>query len=145
MNWGNMILFTLIFFVTGMLGMVFIASKQENELVETNYYQKELKYQAVIDAKNNLKRISDHNIVSQVGENIKITFPAGTFEKLEEGNIQFIRPSDQTLDRSIQIIPNQTGFRTFPKSDFSKGMYKVKISWVNGGVDLFAEESMYIQ
>jgi hypothetical protein len=54
MNWGHKITIVIIVFLVGMLGMVFIALRQNNEMIDDDYYKKELAYQQVIDAKNNL-------------------------------------------------------------------------------------------
>ena len=48
MNWGKGITLVIILFIITMLGMVYVASKQTNEMVEANYYDKELKYQNLI-------------------------------------------------------------------------------------------------
>ena len=44
MNWGYKILFVIILFVVGMVGMVIVAFKQSNEMLDTNYYERELQY-----------------------------------------------------------------------------------------------------
>ena len=48
-NWGWKIAILYGGFVCFMLVMVFIASNQKVELVTTNYYEEELKYQSHID------------------------------------------------------------------------------------------------
>ena len=45
MNWGHKILIVYATFIIAMLGMVYVASKQTNEMQDENYYVKELKYQ----------------------------------------------------------------------------------------------------
>ena len=49
MNWGYKILVVYIVFVLAILFMVFKSSMQKTDLVTTDYYAKELKYQQKID------------------------------------------------------------------------------------------------
>jgi hypothetical protein len=51
MNWGHKIAIVIAAFVIGMLSMVYFASQQTNEMIDDNYYQKELAYQDIINAK----------------------------------------------------------------------------------------------
>ena len=48
-NWGHGILIAIILFLAGIGAMVFISMKQNNsiELIEDNYYEKELVFQAL--------------------------------------------------------------------------------------------------
>ena len=42
MNWGHKITIVIVLFLTAMLGMVYYASLQNNEMIDDHYYQKEL-------------------------------------------------------------------------------------------------------
>ena len=50
MNWGYKILLVFAVFVAGILFLVYKSSNQKMDLVTTDYYEKELKYQQKIDA-----------------------------------------------------------------------------------------------
>lgn len=145
MNWGHKILIVIILFLAAMLGMVFYAMQQENEMIDDHYYQKELEYQSVINAKTNLLRVSDHKIVQQDLDEVKIIFPDGTFEKLENGTIELLRTNDQSKDVVIPL--KHTGFshHLIEKSILTRGMYKARIRWVNDGVPYYAEETLFVQ
>ena len=55
MSWGKGLSIVIIGFIVIMLGMVYISFQQTNEMIEDNYYDRELKYQEVINAKNRLE------------------------------------------------------------------------------------------
>ena len=55
MSWGRGISIFIILFIITMLGMVWLSMQQNVEMIDTNYYQKEIEYQNVIDGKNRLK------------------------------------------------------------------------------------------
>ena len=59
MNWGYKILLVYVVFVAGIMFLVFKSSSQKMDLVTTDYYAKELKYQQKIDAMNKVQKLSD--------------------------------------------------------------------------------------
>ncbi len=145
MNWGHKILIVIIVFLVAMLGMVFYASMQTNEMVDENYYQKEMAYQNVINAKQNLLNVSSDNVVSQTMMEVVITLPIGTFEKLEKGHIELMRNDAAAKDVHMDIKAHGNNRYVFPKSDLSKGMYKARVSWVSRGVEYYKEETVFVE
>ena len=145
MNWGHKLTIFIILFLVVMLGMVFYATMQTNEMIDDNYYQKELEYQDVIDAKQNLINISTNNLISQTFLEVVITLPPGTFEKLEKGNIELLRNDSKANDVQLEIEPNGSNRRTIPKSSLLKGMYKSRIKWTNDGKEFYKEESVFVE
>lgn len=59
MNWGYKILTVIMVFITAMGTMITIAMRQKNELVDEQYYVRELQHQALIDAGRNLHALED--------------------------------------------------------------------------------------
>ncbi|MBL0145087.1 MAG: FixH family protein [Chitinophagaceae bacterium] len=59
MNWGYKILIVYGAFVAGILFMVFKSSTSKMDLVTTDYYAKELKYQDKIDEKGRTNALSE--------------------------------------------------------------------------------------
>lgn len=145
MNWGHSILIVIILFLVGMLGMVFYAGMQTNEMIDDNYYQKELAFQSVIDAQQNLMNVSTNNLVKQDMDEVMITFPTGTFEKLEKGSIELIRNDDQTKDIRIELTSTGYAMRSIPKNSLSKGMYRARIKWTNNNQAYYREENVYVE
>ncbi len=71
MNWGYKILFVYLFFIAGILVLVYKSSSQKVDLVTKDYYQKELKYEQKIDEAERAQSLSsplqyevNHNKVS---------------------------------------------------------------------------------
>ncbi len=145
MNWGHKIGIVIVLFVTGMLGLVFYASQQTNEMIDDNYYQKELAYQDVIDAKQNLYDLTSDNLIHQNVNEVFIILPNGAFEKLEKGQIEFLRTDSKAKDIHLPIIPNGSNRRSIMKTALSKGIYKGRISWTNNGKAYYKEESIFVE
>ncbi len=145
MNWGHKITIVIILFVAGMLGMVTYAMMQDNEMIDDHYYQKELEFQGVIDASQNLINLTGDNLVSQTMSDVVITLPVGTFEKLEKGNIELLRIDSKSKDVQLPIEANGWNVRTISKSTLIKGLYKARIRWTSGGKEYYKEESVYVE
>ena len=145
MNWGHKITIVIIVFLVGMLGMVFFALQQNNEMIDDDYYKKELAYQQVIDAKQNLLNKSENNIVNQNAMEVIFILPVGTFEKLEEGHIELLRPDNQLKDvhMAMQFVGRDK--YVIPKTDLLSGAYKARISWKNAGTAYYKEETVYVE
>ena len=145
MNWGHKIAIVIILFVFGMLGMVYFASLQTNEMIDDNYYQKELAYQEIIDAQKNLLDLGSGDLISQTKSDIVISFPEVAFGNLERGHIELLRPDAQSKDFNMPLIPTNSNQRFINKADLSQGIYKARIRWTNGGKEYYTEESLFVQ
>src|SRR6187551_3519393 len=145
MNWGHKLTIVIVLFLVVMLGMVIFATMQTNEMIDDNYYQKELEHQSIIDAKQNLVNVSSNNLVSQTLSEVVITLPPGTFESLEKGNIELLRNDSKGKDIQLAIVPNGSNRWAIPKSSLLKGMYKSRIKWTNGGKEFYKEENVFVE
>ena len=65
-SWGHKILFAYLAFVAGIMFLVFKASQEDYDLVTANYYEAELKYQDIIDQKENTARLSAPLIIGSL-------------------------------------------------------------------------------
>lgn len=145
MNWGHKILIVIILFLISMTGMVIYAVMQTNEMIDDQYYQKELIYQEVIDAKKNLLDITSINLISQTLQEVVITLPPGTFEDLEKGHIELLRNDAASNDVHMDMVINGSNRSIFPKEKLIKGLYKARIQWSNGGKPFYKEESVFVE
>jgi len=145
LNWGHGILGTIILFLAGIAFMVYVASKQTNEMVDDHYYQKELAYQGVIDASKNLQMITGKSLLSQNTEKLLIQFPQGGFEQMVSGSVDLQRNDAKEKDLHIDISSPGNGTIELSKSNLSRGMYKIRISWINEQIPYYAEENIFIE
>ncbi|MEE6186071.1 hypothetical protein PIECOFPK_01169 [Mycovorax composti] len=129
MNWGFKILAGIIVFIAGMMTMVVIAHQQTNEMVDEEYYLKELQYQEVINAKNNLAQLADTVQIKDSLNMIYIQLPHQSFEAGAIGTITFMRPADKSKDISIPVMVDKNGIQIINKEQLSPGMYIVTINW----------------
>ncbi len=143
MNWGTKILIVYVAFIAGILFMVFKSSTQNTDLVTTDYYTKELKYQEKIDE---IKRTA--TLLAPVAYSIKdnslsILFPKDFAGKKLVGEAVLYCPSDEKKDiKKIFSLIDETLQMAIPAG--SKGLYELHISWQDGGVSYYFETKIFI-
>ncbi|MFZ1227578.1 MAG: FixH family protein [Saprospiraceae bacterium] len=131
MNWGHGILAVIILFVLGIGSMVYVSSRQKIEMMDDQYYERELKHQSLIDGEENLNKAHGHITIYDSTKYLVVHISENVTDSLQEGNLNFLRPADKRLDRNIELIPNN-GVQLIPKSSLVKGNHNVRVSWTNG-------------
>lgn len=126
-NWGIFAFSLFGVFVVFMLTMVFFASKQNNELVTENYYEKELEFKTILEKKNQANNLTEKVIFNIDADNLNLIFPKEIVGEIS-GEIVFYKPSNQTADKTI-VFNTKNNTQQFKLTLFEKGMYRVKIDW----------------
>ena len=77
-------------FILFILFLIFIfpMGKQNAEMISNNYYEEELQYQDIIDAKNNAAKLEKKPTYKATTEGILITFPESI--KVDENIANFV-------------------------------------------------------
>ena len=144
MNWGHKITLVFIVFAIAILGMVYVASQQTNELQDENYYEKELVYQTVIDGRNNLKNEGNY-ILRDSSNDILLQIPISTIRNISDGSIYFLCPSDKKNDAVMPFTPDANGLQRISKSKLKNTLYTVRISWKSDGKPYYIEQSYRVE
>jgi hypothetical protein len=145
MNWGHKIAILYSGFAAFIIGMVVICVRQTDiHLVSPEYYKEEIAYQTQIDRLNNAKQLKQPLQLTYQAQSgvVQVQFPV-TAPDLS-GSIVFFRPSDAHQDVRVTVQPNAAGQQTIPVSKLSKGLWKVKINWSQGGKDYLQEQTLVI-
>ena len=144
-NWGHGLLLFILLFLATMCMMVYVAMQQRNDMVDEHYYQKEMAYQGLLDAKENLQTITTQSIFVQYENTLRIEFPIGTYDPVSEGKIELIRTDNSDLDLEFSLIGYDEETFTISKSQLQQGMYKIRAHWTSRGKAYYAEENISLQ
>ena len=143
MNWGKKIVLVYIVFVGGILFMVFKSSTQKTDLVTTDYYEKELKYQDKIDDMNRVQALTAPVEYTVKDNEVIIQFPKDFAGKRLTGEALLYCPSDENkdvkdnfsvLDEPLKII--------IPAKN--KGLHELHLTWKDGTVTYYFEKKISI-
>ncbi len=143
MNWGTKILIVYVAFVLGIVFMVFKSASQNTDLVTTDYYAKELKYQDKIDEMKRTTALSASVECTIKNNALAIIFPKDFAGKKLVGEAVLYCPSDEKKDikKSFTVLDEVL---ELPISAGSKGLYELHISWQAGGVTYYFEKKIFI-
>ena len=136
-SWGHGVVIALFAFIVFILSMLFLfpSGQKNSEMVTDNYYEEELQYQDVIDAKKRADTLQEKPIYSQDTNGIKIHFPKDYNNTNTTVKFVLNRTDDQNLDikKSTQLDPNQSF--TIPSHVLSKGNYTLRLMWTKDKTD----------
>ncbi|MDQ0783593.1 FixH family protein [Chryseobacterium sp. W4I1] len=136
-SWGHGVVIALFAFIIFILSMLFLFpnGQKNSEMVTDNYYEEELKYQDVIDAKQKADDLQEKPVYSQEKEGIRITFP----KEYNNSNttVKFVlnRTEDQNLDikKSVQLDAQQSIL--IPAQVLKVGNYTLRLMWTKDKTD----------
>ncbi len=143
MNWGYKILFVYLAFVAGIALLVVKSSNQKIDLVTTDYYAKELKYQERIDAIHNTTALSAPVTYEVVNDKMIISFPKEFADKKIAVSVMFYCPSDDSKDITKQYeTSNATITADIPAA--KKGAYELQINWKQDDKSYYFQDRLFL-
>lgn len=143
MNWGYKILIVYAVFVLGISFLVIKASAEKTDLVASDYYNKELKYQDKIDALNNVQQLSDTIKYKIDNGRFSIIFPKEFSGKKMKVEMVLYCPSDENKDiKKDFVIDNALVLAHLQDGD--KGNYNLQLTWVVNETNYYFEKKIFI-
>jgi hypothetical protein len=144
MNWGIRIIILYTAFIGMILTLVGLTMRQKVDLVSKDYYEQELKYQDRIDRINHTAALEQQLTWRITDSMLRIQFPRST-GAVSQGAIVFFRPSDVSCDTSINIHHDPSFMQSIPLQQFTKGYYKMQVTWNAPGGTFYNEGVVRIQ
>jgi hypothetical protein len=141
-SWGQKILFAYLAFVAGIMFLAFKASQQKFDLVTSNYYDQELKFQNVIDQKQRVAELSAPPKISHSVNSVSIQLPNEFLNKPVKGEVYLYRPSDASKDIKTDFTTDKSFVEITLDKNLS-GSYEVKLSWQAEGKTFYSEQRIF--
>ncbi len=144
MNWGYKIILVFAVFVSGILFMVYRSFDHNIDLVSTNYYEEELKYQNVIDAMERANGLSAKLQCVLRNDSLHVQFPAELKQRNVRAEMWLYFIADKKKDIRQNFVTTN-GQIAVPLSSLNKGMHDVKVSWEVDGEQYYFEQKLLIR
>jgi len=137
------------FFSVAILGCgTFIAfcSRHPADLISSNYYEEEVRYQGQIDRLQHTQQRAQFASVTYDATTklITISLPPDQSRAKPSGQIQLYRPSAMNLDRQLKLELNPNGVQTLDAAALLPGLWKVRVSWALDNRDYFIDQKLVI-
>lgn len=144
-KWGIGVFILYGGFVLFILVLVMYVSIQDIQLVEEEYYQKDLAYQQQIDRIDRTNQLEEKLILNLPDENgnMLIKFPVKKNKEIS-GTIKFFRPSNDHLDFELPVETDSLGILQIDTKTMARGFWKVKVNWTIDSVEYFKQEPLMI-
>ncbi|MDQ0592455.1 hypothetical protein QFZ37_000824 [Chryseobacterium ginsenosidimutans] len=136
-SWGHGVVIALASFIIFILSMMFLFpnGQKNSEMVTDNYYEEELKYQDVIDAKKRADQLQEKPVYSQDKNGIKVTFPKDYDNSNTTVKFVLNRTEDQNLDIKKSVQLNADKSFLIPAQVLKIGNYTLRLNWTKDKTD----------
>lgn len=145
LNWGGGIAIFYTCFVIAMVSMVVKSTFHKPQMVQDNYYEKDLQYEAFRQKRENGNLMKESIKVAFIPKErmVEITFPKGMSSA--KGNVTLFRPSNQSKDQILPLRLDENAEMQLPiAKNMSRGLWRVQLDWEVEGKAYFMEESIVI-
>lgn len=143
MNWGHKIALVYLTFVAGISFLVYKTSQVRSDLVTTDYYAQELKYQDKLDESKRAAALSESLHVTLKEGAVLIKFPKDFMGKSKTGSLLLYCPSDQNKDisKDINTISDEI---SVPLTIKNKVWYDVQVNYKVDGLAYYFEQKIQL-
>lgn len=144
--WPLGVTLTLLLFFLGTVGLIIMACLQRSDLVTTNYYEDEIRFQKQIDRvqRTQLLETKASAIYDSATQRITVSVPLNRPGENVKGQIQLYRPSNASLDENYAFKPDAGGTQTIDVSRLPEGLWRLKISWNTAGEDYYLDQRIVL-
>lgn len=112
------------------------------ELVSEDYYEEELQYQTVIDAKKRADVLQYKPEYAQSASGIAIKFPKEILPADKKASFVLYRTDDANLDISKNVTLNVVNSFYIPAKILTPGSYTLKLKWIKDKQDYQLDYSL---
>lgn len=136
---GNIILIGFGVMVLFMSYLVYQCTQNPAVMVSNNYYEQELKYQDVIDAKENTVAYNDSLTMMKEEGQISFRIPDGINKDLTTASVMVYNRADDKKDRHIELKKSLDGIYAVSTKEWGQGNYELKLSIQSGDKAYYKE------
>ena len=144
--WPVAIIAYFALFIAFIVGFTVYAIKQRTDLVGSDYYDQEVRFQQQLDRLNRTEGVRQQvSITYDAGQHsVLVALPATQAREQISGRIQFYRPSDAALDQNLELTFNPDGSHRVDARRLQPGLWKIRVQWTIAGQQYFFEQALVI-
>ncbi|KAA3614595.1 MAG: hypothetical protein DWQ05_14965 [Calditrichaeota bacterium] len=145
-KWPIVLTIVIASFMIVLLSWVVYSFTQNVELVEHDYYQKEVVYEQQIERIRRTIQLKEQPTFrfDKNRDVLILSFPTQFQPGGVKGEITFFRPSDSRLDWTVPVRLDGNHNQSFSGGNFQNGYWKIKMSWAYNQLEYYHEESLTI-
>ena len=142
--WPYAIIAWFVIFASAMAAWITFATRQNMDLVRTDYYEAEIRYQRQLDCLNRTAALRPKVAIhySAATREIIVKLPAEHATSRPAGRIHFYRPSEAALDFEVPLAIDAQGRQRIDGRNLRAGQWKVSVGWTAAGQDYSFEQTV---
>ncbi|WP_419701544.1 FixH family protein [Mucilaginibacter sp. NFX135] len=137
MNWGKGIMLGMALFMLFIIGMCIHMFRMPADEYDHHYYEKGLNFDQDYNKERQVVMDKAWPQIRMNGNSVRIDF-----KKSAEGNIRFIRPSSEGLDKVFPLNTTAGKTATFSVAALVKGRWQLVLQWKSGQKNYLYEEEV---
>lgn len=140
--WPHAIIAWFVIFAAALAAWVTMATRQRMDLVRSDYYEEEVRFQHQLDRLNRTAAIRSEVAIHHdaTKREVMLQLPAGHLAPRASGQVAFYRPSDAALDFQVPLAVDAAGLQRIGTGGLRGGLWKVRVQWSAAGHDYFFEQ-----
>ncbi|MCJ8163253.1 FixH family protein [Pontibacter sp. E15-1] len=143
--WPYAVVAVMALFMGYIAMFVYRAMHLEVDLVSTDYYEREIRYQDHINMVGRTKAAGDVAVAfDRAGQRILVQLPESFKGQAIHGKIILFRPSDNALDQELPLQVGRDLSQMVDAAALEKGRWKVRVHFAVGDVAYFAEQAIQV-
>jgi hypothetical protein len=139
MNWGWKITILYISFAAGILTLVFLSINQKIDLVDKNYYERELVHQGRLDQQKHYAALEKKCSFQFENGTVVIRFPF-MLNEMREATVKVYCPSNNAFDASYNLTASSDSAFAFSLPTGIPSRYNIEVFWKKDGLEYYFEE-----
>ncbi|MDB5203690.1 MAG: FixH family protein [Ferruginibacter sp.] len=143
MNWGYKIIVVYIVFISGILLLVFKSSSQNQDLVASDYYEQELKYQDRIEQVKRADALSVPVTYHLQNGILLVKFPAEMSNLPVNASVLLYCVADQAKDLHFSLHTDN-GQTQIAIPAVNHGLHELQVTWVAGKESYFDKQKIML-
>ncbi len=117
----------MVSFMLFIITLAVIMSISNTETAEKDYYEKDLKYQNTINAREDYKKLKDKIKLEYKKDSKTITIQVPSNLKEAKGILYFIKPDDEKKDFKLPLKTDPQNRQEIDAAKLDKGLWKIEI------------------
>jgi nitrogen fixation protein FixH len=143
-RWGSGLVLVFVLFVVTMLGITGFLMTQDVNLVTDRYYDKELQYQARIQAMERTRALGTSAGLERTSGGILLRFPPGVPRIEIAGTVTLYRPADHSADRTLPVAPDSLWQQFVPTTSLESGLWRCQVQWTMRQEEYYLEQPIMV-
>src|SRR5688572_11784726 len=116
MNWGYRIMVAFLLGVAFIMFFVISSMRMNTEMVEADYYTKELNFESQMRATSNLTERQGDVRITVDDAKVNLLLDAALSRNMQRGSIFFYCPAAEGADKKFELKASETGSYSFDRA-----------------------------